>query len=285
MANINVLKRRIRTARNVSKTTKALEMISASKLKKAQEEALSSRPYIEKLDSVMKELNSKNTSGASHPYLEKTTETEKILLVYFSPDKGLCGGLITNLNRELLSFGQENKNSIYISVGKKAESGLVRQAKDLSASFTFGTTLPPFENVFPLLSLIEDLYLQKKVTSVKILVPKFVSVFSQTVTIENLLPIEVENNEKNYSSEVLVEPSSSELLPFVAKHYVEMKLYQYFLECYLAEQAARMVAMQNATNNAKDLIEDFTLEYNKTRQEKITNEILDISGGGSFASL
>lgn len=284
MANINVLKRRIRTAKNVSKTTKALEMISASKLKRAQDEALSSRPYIEKLGHVMNQLSDKVARNNIHPYLDQERKGNKTLLIYFSPDKGLCGGLITNLNRELLSFDRENKESYYIAVGKKAEAGLVRFNKNLSASFSFGTSLPPFENVFPLLTLIEDSYLNNKVAKVKVLTPKFMNFFSQVATIENLLPIQKQETEEE-GREFLVEPSSNELLPYVAKHYIEMSLYQYFLECYLAEQAARMVAMQNATNNAKDLIEDFTLEYNKRRQEKITNEILDISGGGTFASL
>jgi F-type H+-transporting ATPase subunit gamma len=283
MANINVLKRRIRTARNVSKTTKALEMISASKLKRAQDEALASRPYVDQLGQVMNKLSQGLKDKETHPYFRQPS-SEKTLLIYFSPDKGLCGGLITNLNRELVSFDKENKETIYIAVGKKAEAGLVRFNKNLTASFSFGTNLPPFENVFPLLNLIEDFYLNGKVSKVKILTPKFVNVFSQVVAIEDLLPIK-NLEQENENREFLVEPSQNELLPYVAKHYIEMAIYQYFLECYLAEQSARMVAMQNATNNAKDLIEDFTLEYNKRRQEKITNEILDISGGGAFASL
>lgn len=278
MANLLALKRRIQTAQNVSKTTKALQMISASKLKRAQEAALMTKPYVGKLTQLSQNLASKVEKDSLHPYMQMNSSNKNLTIV-ISPDKGLCGGLITNLAREVIL--NENKNSSYITLGKKLENNLTRMGKEIIASFTFGTTLPTFDMVYPILQLIDSYFLEKKVSGVSIIYANFQSVFSQKASIENILPIKLESLEKT-SENMLFEPSRDDLLPEILRHYLEMTVYQKILETYASEQAARMIAMKNATDNANDVIKELKLEYNKERQEKITNEILDI-GGATFA--
>jgi len=279
MANLLSLKRRIKAALNVSKTTKAMQMIATSKLKKAQDAALSARPYVEKLTQISQNLTAKLENKNIHPYMRVSSEKNKTLLVAISPDKGLCGGLITNLTRELLNFDPENKNNVFLTIGKKIETPAANLNKPILASFKFGTTLPTFDMVFPILNIIDDHFLNKKVNSVKILSTNFISVFSQRPNIKNILPIEFPKEET--STFTIFEPSAEELLPNILKHYLEMTIYQNLLESFASEQAARMVAMQNATDNAMEIVEELQLLYNKGRQEKITNEILDIGGASN----
>lgn len=280
MATLLTLKRRIRAAQNVSKTTKAMQMIAASKLKRAQDAALSSRPYVQKLTSLAQDVTSKTETKDQHPYMKLNATTNKTLLIALSPDKGLCGGLITNLLKEFLTYNRENADSSYIVLGKKLETQVTKLENEVLASFVFGTTLPQFEMVYPLTKLIDEYYLSGKVSQVKVLYTDFTSFFSQSPKIATLLPIALpEDSEQTTDTFQLYEPSLSEMTPALLRHYLEMSLYQFLLESYLSEQAARMLAMQNATTNAKDIIEGLKLEYNKTRQAKITSELLDITGG------
>lgn len=284
MATLITLRRRIRAAQNVSKTTKAMQMIAASKLKKAQDAALSSRPYVKELTKIAQIVTLKTEDSKKHPYMQLSTHTDKTLLIAISPDKGLCGGLITNLLREFFSYSQEFRLSPLIVVGKKLETQVYKLENELLATFRFGTTLPTFDMIFPIIKIIDEYYLSGQVRSVHVLYTDFNNFFVQTPRIAQLLPISLpESSDQilSQSNSILFEPSISEILPTLLKHYLEMSLFQFFLESYLSEQAARMLAMQNATNNAKDIIEALRLEYNKTRQAKITSELLDIIGGRS----
>lgn len=278
MANLLSLKRRIRAAGNVSKTTRAMQMIAVSKLKKAQDATVAGRPYVEKLSfiagNVLKGLGGKYT----HEYMRKN-QNDKSLVIVFSPDKGLCGGLITNLIREAINFDSQNKNSLYLIVGKKIEGTIANLQKELIASFKFGTTIPSFDLVLPIVKIIDEYFLAGKVGSVKIISTNFLSIFSQRPKVTNVLPIEFPKLESDNFT--LFEPAPEKLLPPLLRHFLEMTIYQNLLESYASEQGARMVAMQNATDNALEIVQDLKLEYNKERQEKITNEILDI-GGASF---
>ena len=283
MSNILLLKRKIKTAQNVSKTTRAMQMIAASKLNRAQIAALSSRPFVEKITELTKSVSHKIEDEKKHKYMRQNG-SNATLLILFTPDKGLCGGMVTNAVRQLIDFDSSSKNVSYIAVGKKAEGALASFNKQMVASFDFGTILPSFEQVLPLIKLIDDLYLNSKVGAVKVIYTDFKSVFQQSPKTVDLLPIKIGDEVKiSESSVTLFEPDPEDLLPFLLRQYMEMNLFQFFLENYLSEQAARMIAMQNATDNAKELIKDLRLAYNKSRQERITNEILDISGGSIFA--
>ncbi len=281
MATLLTLKRRMKTARNVSKTTKAMQMISASKLKKAQDAAVSSKPYVSKLEMLSKNLSEKIDRDDLHEYMKIPNSKAKLLIV-ISPDKGLSGGLVTNLIREVYKYSSSDK-VYYITIGKKAEAAVSLLNKDIIASFPFGTTLPQFDIVYPIAKLINEYFLGNKVSEVQILSTKFSSVFYQVPEFTKLLPVKLESQEKVNNLPTVFEPNVSELLPDLLQHYLEMLIYQGFLESYASEQAARMIAMKNATDNALDIISELQLEYNKTRQEKITNELLDIGGGANIS--
>lgn len=293
MANLLILKRRIKAAGNVSKTTRVMQMIAASKLKKAQDATLAGRPYVEKLSTISRNLYGKIDNEHIHAYMKKPESNsqtfEKTLVLVFSPDKGLCGGLNTNLFREVINYNSQNKDSIYLTVGKKIETTVASLQKELVASFKFGTITPSFDIVLPIVKIVDEYYLGGKVESVKIISTNFLSVFSQKPKITNILPIEFPKpaspagEEKSESTVyTLFEPAPEKLLPILLRHFLEMTIYQQMLESFASEQAARMIAMQNATDNALEIVEDLKLQYNKGRQEKITNEILDI-GGSTFA--
>lgn len=280
MATLITLRRRIKAAQNISKTTKAFQMIAASRLKKAQEATLASRPYVKKLSELVYDVAGKTDENKKHPYMTIHSDTTKTLLIALSPDKGLCGGLITNLIKEFLAYQKQQDDLSYIVVGKKIEGQVIKLNREILASFSFGTSLPTFDLVYPIISLINDYYLSGKVSKVQILYTDFNSFFSQTPKIATILPVSIpEENEVKAERFQLYEPNITEMLPDLLKHYIEMSLYQVMLESYLSEQASRMLAMQNATDNAKEIIEVLKLEYNKTRQAKITSELLDITGG------
>lgn len=281
MANMLSLKRRIKTAQNVSKTTKAMQMIAASKLKKAQNAALLSKTYVEKLTNLTQGVSSRLEDKSTHPYLTQQSESNRKLTIVLSPDKGLCGGMISNLVREIIK--EDQGNPYYIILGKKAENALLKLDREILAIFPFGTTLPSFDAVYPIIKLVEDAYLSGKVSEVRIIGTEFTSVFTQTPMVKKILPLvfDGEQSAKDESKFTKFEPSIEGLLPSLLNHYLEMVLYQSLLENYASEQAARMIAMKNATDNAIEVIGELKLEYNKSRQEKITNEILDI-GSSSF---
>lgn len=282
MATLISLKRRIRAAQNVSKTTKAMQMIAASKLKKAQEATLSSRPYVEKLSSLVIDAAAKIENKSAVNYLRDTNTTGKTLILAVSPDKGLCGGLVTNLLREFFNLSGEYKNNAeYVVVGKKLEGQITKLPNEVIASFQFGSSLPGFEMVIPIITIVNDYYLGEKVDKVKLLYTDFTSVFSQTPKVIDLLPVILPQDidRSQVDKPALFEPNAMTLLPELLKHYVEMRVYQAMLESFVSEQASRMIAMQNATDNAKEIISGLKLEYNKTRQAKITSELLDITSG------
>jgi len=293
MASTLLLLRRIRTAQNISKTTKAMQMIAASKLKKAQDSALSSRPYVEKLLEVTGNVTKHMETSMLPVYMKPAKKDGKTLYIVISPDKGLCGGLITNTLREVIQ--RANTSDSFVTVGKKVELPISRISRNLEASFLFGTTLPQYDVVYPIAKIIDEQFLSGKVDNVEIISSHFVNLFSQRPHVTKLLPIKpVEQQTEETKGKLqtnkpvnkfqLFEPDVESILPDLLKRYMEMTLYQEILESYLAEQAARLLSMQNATNNAKDIIEDLKLEYNKTRQAKITSEILDITGASAAAN-
>lgn len=290
MSNLLLLKRRIRAAQNVSKTTRAMQMIAASKLKRAQDAAVAGRPYVEKLLSISQNLLGKLDTDYSHEYM-RTQKNKKSLVLILSPDKGLCGGLVTNLIREIINYDFAHSDNMYLTVGKKTETVVVNLKKELIASFKFGTILPSFDMVLPIVKIVDEYFLGQKTGSVKIISTNFLSVFSQKPKIANILPIEFPKPalpqggvKTAFTSSTLFEPSPEKLLPPLLRHFLEMTIYQHLLESYASEQGARMFAMQNATDNAQGVVQDLKLTYNKGRQEKITIEILDIAGAEfSFA--
>lgn len=276
--NLQILKRRIKTAKNISQIAKAMEMIAASKIKRAQNMIEGHKPYaqaiIEHAQGILRSIQQNNIK---HPYLLKNPQNKRLLIV-ISPDKGLCGSLITNMVRRLLE--EDFKNSFVITIGRKLERTLLRLEANLIATFPMGTAFPNYSFVFPLIELINEYYIQKKVSVVEVMYPEFTSIFTQTPTLKKILPISLPDMHGKEENIYLIEPSQDELLDSLLPYYLEITLYSFLIEAHTSEQAARMIAMQNAKNNANDIADTLTLTYNKSRQERITNELLDLTNVG-----
>lgn len=274
--NLQLLKRRINTSKNIAQIGKAMEMISASKIKRAQNSVLNNKPYAERITELTQTLLLQpDLKNFTHPFIQ-SNDSENRLLIIISPDRGLCGSLNTNLFKKIIEL--DNKNLKMVTLGKRAERFCLRLEGELLASFPIGTSLPPYSVVYDLIEIIEQEFSTKKASEVSLLYSQFNSVFSQSPVVKKILPIEKPTAEAEIEElPYIFEPKVSELLAGLLPFYLEVSLYTSILEAYTSEQAARMVAMQNAKNNALDIADALTLEYNKSRQERITNEILDIA--------
>ncbi len=277
MAQIREIKRRIKSITNTSKVTHAMELISAAKMRKAQEQALSSRPYTIALNEVLAEIRAK--TQIQNPLLE-TKQAQSQLLILLTTDRGFVGGLNINIFREISKLsGQSFK---YVVAGKKGTDFAGKTGQDLLASFQ-SEQMIPLELARVITKIAIDSYIQNEVSAVKLIYSDFKSTVKQVSVIKQILPIEFtaeENQETKAaigtSDEPLFEPSASRILENVLPHYILTEVYQAILEGKASEHSARMVAMKNATDAAGDLVDDLTLTYNQARQEAITKELLDI---------
>lgn len=276
-ASIRILKRRIKTARNIAQITRAMEMVAASKMRRAQERTLAGKPYESKLRTLVQNMVGR-IEGESHPYLTKR-EKGKILMLVFSSDKGLCGSFNTNLLRSFLRFIAENGEIEVLSIGRKLQRPIARSGGLLVADFPIGSTLPTFEHVLPIANFIVDVYMRQEYRSVVALYMRFSSLSKQETIVQTILPIQKEIAQGVEATIIPYhfEPNPKYLLTSLFPHYLEMSLYQMFLESYASEQAARMIAMHQASDNAKEVVFELSLTYNRVRQERITNELLDIT--------
>ncbi|MFA5451624.1 MAG: ATP synthase F1 subunit gamma [Dehalococcoidales bacterium] len=290
MANIRLIKRRIRSIQNTAKITRAMEMVAASKMRRAQERGLAGRPYSKKMIEVISDLTrATRASGGSapHPLLDTRGEVKNIALVFISTDRGMCGGLVSNLNRKVGHFYMDKAIPVNsIAVGRKSVDFLRRTGRNVMAEFTNLGDRPSFVETLPISRIVLDEYSRGAVDEVYIAYSSFVSTVSQLPIIEKLLPVDTEQFKSSESDksdakavEHIYEPDIAGVLNELLPRYVEMRIYQVILESIASEQSARMVAMRNATSNAKDLVEDLTLQFNKARQDVITRELLDITAG------
>lgn len=271
--NLQLLKRRIKSAQSIAQISKAMEMISASKIKKAQNAVLNNKPYAEKITEYAQTLLTNiDIKKYTHPYLEM--KEGKTLSILVSPDKGLCGSLNTNIFKKILDL-PDLENMLLVTVGKKAEQFCARLKSERVSHFPMGTTLPSYRLVYEIIETINSYYDSKTISRVQLLFTKFNSVFFQEIVVVPLLPIVIPDQKTE--SKYIFEPDMNTLLKDLLPHYLEILLYNALLEAHTSEQAARMVAMQNAKNNALDIADYLTLSYNKSRQERITSEILILS--------
>lgn len=284
-ANLQLLKRRIKTASNIAQIAKAMEMMAASKIKKAQTAVENNKPYSDRVIKIatrlIQNINTQNQKF-EHPFINNKSQSESALIIAISPDKGLCGSLNTNFFRKI--FEVNNTQNYLITVGTKISRFASRLDMNLIATYEIGNTLPTFAKVYDLTGFIKEYYNPGKVSKVQLAYTEFNSFFSQTPTINTILPITFSQKdiETPESLPYLFEPSVEEILSSLLPHYLEIRLYSALIEAYTSEQAARMMAMQNAKNNATDIASALTLAYNKSRQEKITNEILDITNNAQI---
>ncbi len=280
MANIRLIRRRIRGVQSTAKITRAMEMIATSKMRRAQEAGLAGRPYSEKISQVLADLAALPQAGDSlHPLLQRRPVT-KIAIVHITPDRGLCGGLNANINRRTASFILEQSVPVtLIAVGRKGLYFMRRYGRDIRAEFTRLGDRPSLLDTLPIPRIIIDDYTNGVIDLVYLAYTRFISTMTQRPILQQLLPVEPATIPRAQNVDYIYEPSPALVLGELLPRFVEMEVYHAILESIASEQSARMVAMRNATDNANELIQDLTLMYNKARQEAITNELLDITGG------
>jgi F-type H+-transporting ATPase subunit gamma len=271
------IRRRIKSVKNTSQITKAMQMVAAAKMRKAQAAAIAGRPYQEMLSRVLAALKSR-VDPSSHQLLAVRPVNKELILI-FSTDKGLCGPLNTNLFRELA--GVDPAKSEFAVSGRKAVQYITRTRRTLTADFVLRDTVH-FSDVRPIARFVSDKFISGEVDQVRVLYPKFVNTLTQQPVLRTLLPIPVEELDlegprAQTGGEYLFEPDEHSVLDSILPHYVAFGLFQMALNTRASEHSARMVAMKNATDNAKQLVKDLTLEYNKVRQENITTELLEIA--------
>ncbi|MFC2001512.1 ATP synthase F1 subunit gamma [Chloroflexota bacterium] len=280
MANIRAIRHRIRSIKNIAKITRAMEMIAASKMRRAQERGLAGRPYSEKIQQVIADLAAL-PDMALHPLLQRRP-VAKIAIVHITPDRGLCGGLNASINRLTAGFILEKSAPVtLITVGRKGRDFMRRYGSDVCAEFIQLGDQPSLMDTLPISHIIIDDYSSGAVDLVYLVYAKFVSTLVQKPVMQQLLPVEPAVIPAAQNVDYIYEPGPEAVLGALLPRFVEMQVYHTILEAIASEQSARMVAMRNATDNANELIGDLTLVYNKARQEAITKELLDIAGGAA----
>ena len=280
MASIQVLRRRIRSIQGTAKICRAMEMIATAKLKRTQQQALAGRPYAEKIHQVIADLAIEPNIRGGIPLLLQKREVKKIALIYITTDRGLCGGLNANLNRMVAKFILEQSLPVtLITVGRKGRVFARSTGLNIHAEFSSISDRATMRETLPISRVVIDEYSNTEVDMVYLAYPRFVSTMVQKPTIEALLPIEPAKLPPGQVGEYIYEPSPVAVLNELLPRFVEMQVYHAILELIASEQSARMVAMRNASDSANDVIEELTLTLNKVRQETITKEICDISGG------
>jgi F-type H+-transporting ATPase subunit gamma len=283
MANTQDIRRRIRSIRNTAQITKAMQMVAASKMRKAQQQALAGRPYAALMNKVLVSLQQR-TDPRVHPLLA-IRPVEKELVLIISTDKGLCGALNTNLFREATNFDQAK--TAFVVTGKKARQFVARTKRELLADFELKDS-PSFMETKPLSKFCMEKFLRREVDKVSVLYTHFINTINQRTVVQTLLPISsldllkgeaVEGRKEDVDPMLgyVFEPKAAELLDFILPYYIQYQVFQMILDARASEHSARMVAMKNATDNANQFIKDLTLEYNKMRQAGITTELLEIA--------
>ncbi len=281
MASVRQIKRRITSVDNTAKITKAMSMIAASKMRRAQEMALQTRPYADRMQALLADLAAQPQDvDETHPLLMRR-EPGRVQLIVITPDRGLTGGLNTAVNRraaqQLVDLGAE---ADVVAVGKKGRDFFARTA-NLRAVFTDMGDRPTVADAGPIARVVIDDYEAGRVDAVYLAYARFVNTTLQRPEVMPLLPVVPAELEAKDTVGYIFEPSPRAVLAELLPRYVEMEIYHAVLEAVASEQSARMVAMRGATDNALEMKADLTLEMNKVRQESITTELLDIVGGAA----
>jgi len=282
MPNVRQIRRRIRSVQNTAKITKAMSLIAASKMRRAQEMALRSRPYSDRMRNILSDLAAQPHEEENlHPLLQRR-ELSNTGVVLITPDRGLTGGMHLTVNRACGKFLLEQKTpASIIAVGKKGRDFMARTGQNVKAVFTDLSDHPTLTDVTPIARLVIDNYTAKGVDAVHLVYAQFIGTTIQRPVVIPLLPVVPAELERDESVGYIYEPSSSVVMEALLPRFVEMQIYHAVLESVASEQSARMVAMRNATDNASEMVEDLTLVMNKARQEAITTELLDIVGGAT----
>jgi F-type H+-transporting ATPase subunit gamma len=288
VASPREIQRRIRSITNMSQVTRAMEMVSAAKLRRAQQRVLASRPYSERLEAVIADLAALKLdpeNAVAFPLLQQR-EIKKAALILITPDKGLKGALNSNLTRAASRYilSDANVPVEVIAAGKKGRDFMVRTQQDVVAAFTgLGDNLT-LDDIRPIADVaLQDFY-SGKVDAVYVLFARFVNTLTQRPEVRQILPISPPAESTGTYTDYIFEPTPQEVLTELLPRYIEVQLYQALLESLASEHSAQMVAMRNATENAKELAGDLRLSLNKARQAQITREVSEIAAGANAVS-
>jgi F-type H+-transporting ATPase subunit gamma len=284
MPSARDIRRRIKSVTSTAQITRAMQMVAASRMGKAQEAALTTRPFAQLLYRIQRHAT-KHAGDFTHPLLE-VRPVRKRAVILFGTDKGLCGALNSNLFRLAAQF--DPATTLFIAAGTRAAQFIAATHGQLAAEFTFSDS-PRFDEARPIAALARDLFLKREVDQVQVVATRFVNTMTQEPDALEFLPIgEIKELKVAGAAsadgapevtEFLFEFSAGEVLGYLFEHYLNIYVYRAMLEAKASEQSARMVAMKNATDNATGLIRDLTLGYNHLRQGNITKEMLEIAGG------
>jgi F-type H+-transporting ATPase subunit gamma len=285
MPSTRDIRRRIRSVKNTAQITKAMQMVASSKMRKAQLAALAGRPYAALMNNMLAHVAG-HSGDFQHALMEKRTGGKRAVILV-STDKGLCGALNSNLTREAAKF--DKATTIYICAGRKGAQFIARTKRQLAAEFTYKDA-PLFAEARAISKFAQEMFLKGEVDRVDVLFTNFISTLNQKPEVLPLLPIgEIKGVQAGIHGqamgaalektelEYIFEPDASGVLGALLPHYLNFQVYQILMEAKASEHSSRMVAMKNATDNAKQLIKDLTLEYNKLRQANITKELLEIT--------
>ena len=288
MASGREMRMRIRSVKNISQVTRALEAVSASKVRHAVNAVNATRPYATKAWQVLTHVAAQPGRDQLHPLLTERTAINNALALVITGDRGLAGAYNTNVIRFVAqNFDNYNVPVKYIAVGRKGRDLLIRRRKDVIADFSNLPAAPTFADVSAIGRLVVDSFLNGEVDEVFLVYTNFHTMARQTVEMQKLLPLELEaehehvilDQQRKTSAAYIYEPAEREILDEIIPRFTALQVYQAVLESQASEHAARMIAMRNATDNAHELVGALQLAYNKVRQQAITNDILDIVGG------
>ena len=290
MASTREIRRRIRSVKSTAQITKAMQMVAASKMRKAQQAALNGRPFAALLYRFQRRVT-RQAVEFTHPLLE-VRDVKKRAVILIGGDKGLCGALNSNLFRMASRFASDS--TLFITAGRRAAQFISRTRRQLHAEFEYGDS-PRYSEAKAIAACARDLFLKREVDQVQVVATRYVNTLTQEPVCTEFLPVGAitglklpdalkEEELSANTPEFLFEPSPEAFLGYLLSHYLSIYIYQVLLNAKASEQSARMVAMKNATDNANTLIQDLTLEYNKLRQGKITTELLEIVSGQTAAA-
>ena len=289
MASSREMRMRIRSVKNISQVTRALEAVSASKVRKAVKAVMDTRPYATKAWQVLTHVAAQPGRDQLHPLLTERMDVTGAMVLVITGDRGLAGAYNTNVIRfTAQTFDNYRAPVEYIAVGRKGRDLLVRRRKQVIADFSNLPAAPSFADVSAIGRLAVDAFLDGEVDEVFLIYTNFYSMARQSVEMKKLLPLELVASEQEHvvidtarvtPAAYIYEPAEREILDEIIPRFTALQVYQSVLESLASEHAARMVAMRNATDNALELVGGLQLAYNKVRQQAITNDILDIVGG------
>jgi len=285
MPSLRDIRRRIRGIRNTAQITKAMELVAASRMRRAQLRVLAARPYAETMRSFIAELAAVAAGSSAdelHPLLE-TRPIDTVGIILLTTDRGLCGALNSNVIRRASELILEQTHTVELmTLGRKGQEFMARRGYTIFASVIGMGDRPSYEQVIPIARNVMESFMERRMDVCYLVYPEFVSTLTQRPKVEKILPIAPEGDAPTKPVDYIFEPDPKSILDELLPRYVEVLIYRALLEMQASEQSARMVAMRNANQNAQDLIKDLTLVYNKTRQAAITREVTEIASAAEF---